>query len=95
MATKGLTVGRKDDPESSIYTMVDMGTGHLPWENYMGYNKRSHIKKICQMNASKSTPRGLCNGLSVQLEKDYNFIRSCVSQKILDTTMFTTYLIQP
>lgn len=75
-ATRGYTVGRRDDLESLIYSMVYMATAHLPWDKYYDYSNRSHVAKAGKMKASKTTQRALFNGLPVALEEAYQYVRS-------------------
>lgn len=76
MATRGYTAGRKDDLESLMYVMVDMATGHLPWEKYHDLDNQTHIEQSRKLKAKKSIRRSLFKTLPVQVEEAYRYVRS-------------------
>jgi casein kinase 1 len=69
----GMAAGRRDDLESLCYTLIDLGTGDLPWKLGKG---RDNIQEQKQ----QTSPEQLCKGLPsvfqyiVQYSKALEFV---------------------
>ncbi len=66
-AFKGIEVSRRDDFESTAYTLIYLMQGFLPWDSVKGKNRYERFKKIFEMKLS-SKPEELCKNLPKEIE---------------------------
>ena len=74
-AFKGIEVSRRDDFESTAYTLIYLMQGFLPWDSVKGKTKYERFKKIFEMKLSFK-PEELCKNLPKEIEIFLSYIKN-------------------